>query len=568
MFALLGSLDANSVECATSKCYLDVYGSAERTPLVSRARKIHKRLVGSIGSQELKRSKLVVIDTDGYPWALALRDNSVVVTRGAVEKMYNESDLELGDARLAFVLGHELSHLRTADLFHHQAFVDNAMNDISKPAWLRSQPEDELRADLRGFTYATISGYKTDLLIGGDDNFFDEWLPQITTQAESTTHPDNNSRREYVKHGFQRILNDVPYYWFGLGLAHFGQYDDAKHLLEDNLNTAETAEAYGNLGYVNVQLARSYMHPNVAYKYWIPTLLEPDSGLSLTKSRTLFNTELSEQALFHLREAEELLLHSISLDHDNLATHTNLAAVYLYMPGKLHRAYASIEDARQTTIGRLPSVRDQLISIYELVKVRDHEDRWHETSDTLIGMARRRVVPDNLLFNLGRMLDERGKHDSAREYWQALHDRRESLPIAYQKQVCSRLSIECIEKKLTSPWIGEVPLGKNITFPDVRKQLGKQWNIKSPAKKLVGVQAQVISNSYGDSVLVLDGTLEMMILRNIPARYRTVEDLLTEYGEPHAYLPTLNGQVLSYGTWAALVRDRTITELWVNKLVP
>ena len=569
---LLISSPAQSLECATRKCYIDVYNSVDTSELgvMPRVREIHRKLSNTIGSIKAKRSKLLVIDSTGYPWAVALTDNTVVITKGAIVGMYREGDMELGDARLAFVLGHELSHLETEDLFHHRAFVLKHDNREAQPSWLQGRPEEELRADLRGYTFATLAGYKTELLIGGDTDFFRTWLSQIG-RTDSSTHPDLETRRQYLESGFNRILQSVPYYQYSIALAHFGHYKDAQNLLEDHLNLVETKEAYTNLGYVHLQRARAIMPVDMAYQYWIPTLLEPASELKI--SRSLFRQELPEQALQHLDEAEELLKHAIDMDDTSLTSYINLAAVYLYMPNKLHRAYAAIEDARSTPLGRIKAVRDQLESIYQLIRVRDDldsGDRWPKARDTLIKIADEpQSAPANLLFNLARMLDNRGRESTAKHYWQVLHDRLKELPPAYQSHVCFRLEEECTADAVDSPWLNEsLPLGRDIRYPDIKKYLAKYWNVDHiPAKQLPGLYAEVFTNDKGDSLLALDHHIEMMILRNIPDKYRNINSLQDKFGVPKVALPLADGQILSFNTaWSAYVENEQVKEIWVKKL--
>jgi len=434
-------------ECATSKCYIDAYKSVEPSdlPVLDRVNNIYKKLCQTIGTQQANRSKLQVIDSDGHPWAVALSDNSVVLTKGAIELMYRENDLELGDARTAFVLGHELSHLGTEDLFHHRAFINNQRLAQGTSLPRQSHPEEELRADLRGYTFATIAGYQTDRLVGGEGDFFRHWLAQIrdvdNSDEKKSTHPSNEIRRRYLQEGFKNILQDVPYYRYAVALAHFGHYKDAQALFEDYLNRVETMEAYSNLGYVHLQLAREKMPVELAYKYWIPTLLEPNSGLKITRERSLFEQQVPQPAMVHLHKAEQRLKHAISMDEQQLTSYINLAAVYLYMPDKMHRAYAAIEDAKLTPLGKSPAVAGQLESIYQLIRVNDNlddADRWPKARDIMAELSRKPTAPDNLLFNFARMLDNRGRDDTATQYWQRLYLRLDSLPPAYQAQVCFR----------------------------------------------------------------------------------------------------------------------------------
>jgi len=567
-------------ECATSRCYIDAYQSVDPSelPVVARVNNIYKKLSRTIGSQQANRSRLHVIDSDSHPWAVALSDNSVVITKGAIELMYLENDLELGDARTAFVLGHELSHLGTEDLFHHRAFVNNRRLQTRETLWQQSRPEEELRADLRGYTFATIAGYQTDRLIGGEGDFFRRWLAQTggvdSSDTNDSTHPSNETRRRYLQEGFKKILQDVPYYRYAVALAHFGHYEDAQVLFEDYLNRVETKEAYSNLGYVHLQLAREKMPVELAYKYWIPTLLESNSGLKIVRARSLFEQQMPQEAMVHLQKAEQRLKHAINMDDQQLTSYINLAAVYLYMPGKIHRAYAAIEDARQTSLGKSSAVASQLESIYQLIRVNDNvddADRWPHARDIMVELSSEKTAPDNLLFNFARMLDDRGRDDTAAQYWQRLYRRLDSLPPAYQAQVCFRLQKNCCweNSQRAAPWLTSgIPLGKDIRYPDVQSYLKKIWNTGSPSKKkLVGLEAQVFLNDRGDSLLALDNHIEMMIVRNVPSDYRSLIDLQEEFGAPQVSLPVAGGQLHSFSSgWSALVQNEKVVEVWVAEL--
>ena len=563
---------STAIECVTSKCYADVYGDVDptTTSTLSRVEGIYRKLARTVGTQQAVRSKLMIINSNGFPWAVALGDNTVVVTTGAIERLYRERDLVLGDARAAFMLGHELSHLATDDLFHHRYFLFNSGNTFKKP---EPRPDEELRADLRGYTIATLAGYETHRLLNQQEDFFRTWLKQIS-DPDSVSHPGSEARRNHLSERFQNILNDVPYYEFAVALAHFGYYEDAELLLEDSLNRVETVEAYSNLGYVYLQSARERMPVSMAYQYWFPTLLEPRNTLELQRGRSLFEEDLPVQAMKYLEMAEERLKYAISLDEDLLTNHINLATVYMYMPDKLHRAYAAMQDARRTTLGQHPAVQEQLESIHQLIRVREDyndEDQWHYARDTMMKLAGPDDATENLLFNFARMLDVRGRDNTADQYWQRLYQRIDTLPPAYQSQVCMRLrKSKCgKDRRDPSPWETDgIPLGEDIRLPKVKKILSKKWGEKGlPPKELPNLHAQVFTNDQGDSLIALDNHIEMMILRNIPQKFTTLDSLEAAFGPPEVTLPVESGHLVSFAQgWSVYVEHDQVIEIWIAEL--
>ena len=296
--------------------------------------------------------------------------------------------------------------------------------------------------------------------------------------------------------------------------------------------------------------------------------------MKVVRARSLFEQRMPQEAMVHLKKAEQRLKHAINMDDQQLTSYINLAAVYLYMPGKIHRAYAAIEDALQTPLGKSSAVVSQLESIYQLIRINDNvdeADRWPDAQDVMVELSREKTAPDNLLFNFARMLDDRGGGDTAIQYWQRLYQRLDRLPLAYQLQVCFRLQKNsCSEQSQgDTPWVAsDIPLGMDIRYPEIQSYLKKNWNAGSPStKKLVGLEAQIFLNNRGDSLLVLDNHIEMMIARNVFPEYRSLASLQNEFGAPLVSLPVAGGQLHSFSSGlSALVQNGKVVELWVAEL--
>lgn len=136
---------------------------------------------------------LRIVDSPRDPWAIALPDGHIVLSKGAVEIAYRQATPEEGDARLAFVLGHELAHLAKNDFWHQQVYralmgdpgagslqkllEQNA--DVAGADEKRRLDEAQLKewaADDWGFVYAATAGYRVETLLGvpqtGQPDFF------------------------------------------------------------------------------------------------------------------------------------------------------------------------------------------------------------------------------------------------------------------------------------------------------------------------------------------------------------------------------------------------------------
>ena len=186
-------------------------------------------------------------------------------------------------------------------------------------------------------------------------------------------------------------------------------------------------------------------------------------------------------------------------------------------------------------------------------------------------MVQKSNAAENLIYNFARMLDDRGRDNTADGYWQNLYDNRHQLPAVYRDQVCFRLSYEQCNGVNTSesPWPRiNLPLERDIRYADMQEMLSENWSNNSIDPKLLpGVKAEIFFNEQGDSLLALDNHIEMMILRDIPASYRPLDEFLTTFGDPLVSLPLADGTLLSFdNAWAAVVRDGNVEEVWISKV--
>ncbi|MDM8543601.1 M48 family metalloprotease [Desulfococcaceae bacterium HSG9] len=91
-------------------------------PLVARAETVFERVLAVADKKASRYPNLVIIPQSKDPWAISLKDGTIILTQKGLEICYLDKDKKAGDARLAFVLGHELAHLAKDDFLHLAAF--------------------------------------------------------------------------------------------------------------------------------------------------------------------------------------------------------------------------------------------------------------------------------------------------------------------------------------------------------------------------------------------------------------------------------------------------------------
>jgi Putative Zn-dependent protease, contains TPR repeats len=175
--------------------YIDTYGEVrlEQDPEVANAHRVFERVRAAADKNSKRLSKLVVVNSGVDPWAIALPAGHIVLSKQAVAICHQQVSLTEADARLAFVLGHELAHLAHDDFWHHEVhgFLAAHTGTRQLADFLRAHQEIEeweLAADDKGFIYAAMTGYPVDLLLktgAGKPHFFDFWMQQTNTRVQA-----------------------------------------------------------------------------------------------------------------------------------------------------------------------------------------------------------------------------------------------------------------------------------------------------------------------------------------------------------------------------------------------
>lgn len=102
--------------------WLMKYGQIKEGDLWCRAQEVFNNVLLSADKRTGIEPCLYIIDFDGLPWALSLADGAIILTKNGLTFCYHDKDLDRGDARLAFVLGHELAHQFNADFWPYHFF--------------------------------------------------------------------------------------------------------------------------------------------------------------------------------------------------------------------------------------------------------------------------------------------------------------------------------------------------------------------------------------------------------------------------------------------------------------
>lgn len=538
--------------------------------MVSRVHSIFEEVKKASGSL-VHPSRLYIIQSNNEPWAVALEDKNIVLTSGAIDVIYGGDDsLKDKDARMAFVLGHELKHVIDDDFSHAEAYEYFSKSSVSELVsngheQSKNRKALELLADGDGLISASLAGYDTSAIfsnIGDANNFLQYWADQTSTN-NSDQHNTPQERIDYLKEYYRSINDSVEFFKYGVRLAHFGDHTNARILLEDFYKVYESNRVLTNRGFVHLQLARAAMDEKMAYRYWFPDLLDLDSGLPISASRT-FTLELPEEARRHLHQAVALLSTGLNSSEDDLSTRMNLITAHLFLD-----EYSAARAVMEKIDGW--DEQPQLLGLDAIVVMQDKrlKNPWDTYSlEKLEQLASDPDSPHNLTYNFARILQENGRAELAKQYWLKLAADLPSLPKNYQIMVCRQLRdrSKCasdIEKYAVKQlhWnLPKIKPGDSIYSQEARGLIEK-WNVK-PIESYSSANAKILPNLDGASLLVIKDEVKLITIWK--HGIVSTDELVNKYGSPSQIVSSSNEKIWSYGPqWSALVSGNKVREIWV-----
>ena len=574
-FALLPSISGHAHGEALASTYIKLYGLTDvsENTTYQRVQEIFD-VLRHISGMATRGSKLVIVKSNDTPWAVALADGNVVLSQGAIDIIYGITDKRVSDVWMAYVLGHELAHLKNSDLWHHQVREvllkshNPSMRELGStlyrgsrdPAQLQAR---ELKADRDGFLYAVLAGFDTSLLLSSealDNGFLDYWVLQTGTR-NSLEHPDPATRTEFMKTQLEMLSAEVEFFHYSVRLAYFGRFEDSLILMRKFQKNFQSSAVLNNLGYLYLQVARQKMPESLAYRFWFPTLLEAESGIRVlsAQSRSVPGARPSEGVVRDLEEAVLLLTAAMNSTGADVATFLNLSIAYWYL-GDIFDARATVEKALKiwNNDTRLLAMRAMILleerPAYEV-------DTWSVARDQLSGLLARGEQSAYVLYNMAQLLEERGRSGDARKYWESVASLF-SVPARYRLRACRALSRECgLATKNTGlkgpPWSIPVRIGSDIHDQETLIALRKWTHLNA---KLDNTRVDIFIGSNGNSVLALDHIVEMY-----SAETEWSLQQLEEYGGfPHTTLQLSAGEFRRFGDhWGFHTSDGTVREVVV-----
>ncbi len=549
---------------------------AKVDPLAARAEKVFERVSMTADKMGSRFPRFVIIKADGDPYAQVIKDGSVILTYGGLKICYKAVSPSKGDARLAFILGHELAHLAKDDFWHSSAFAavrqygdekkvkDSLMKEFN---WDAADPKtqefirkQELQADSYGLIYMTMAGYDPKAIIDKDrTNFFEEWVSQITGKIayKDATHPGPVERAEFVRAQLGPVVDVLNYFTFGVRLYQLGRYSDAILLFEAFKERFPSREVFNNIGLSHYQLAMrvlSSCDEALPVRFKLSTVLDIETlgGKLRTQGAEASICLKNETFLKHINEAIRFLRIAVEMDPTYLPARVNLSSA-LITAGEYSKAIGILEEILKIQPENPEALSNKAVALYLFGKA-NNIDTADNSIGTLKEISGKYPSFSDALYNMAAIQSERGRSAAAAGTLKKFL-KIESTGI-YAQAAKERLGIkgdEIVLAEKASEMKSPVKLG------DIKGETEKALQGMKQKMFSIGAFNGEIYEGSGIKVLAIDYTVE--IVEKELDTIITFKEFSKTHGEPIKRLKSLYGTTLIYGNFGIDVVDKRVKKI-------
>jgi tetratricopeptide (TPR) repeat protein len=584
MLVTLGSIEGTNPidKKAYSQWWLKEYGDyansykGKKDSRVKEAENIFKKLsnIAEIGGGG--RSRLFIIDTEGQPFALAIRDGNIIISKKALDICYTGVDKKKGNQRMAFILGHELAHQANKDFMHQEAFYalkqyanEKAMEKIKKMFNLdeieksKECRQKELMADRMGAFYAFMAGFDISDLLNKKDAFFSIWAGQSGVKNFYDAHgdyPSLQSRIDFIQAQLKDVVYQLKLFKAGVLLYQRGSLFDAAAVFSEFLKTYLAREVFNNIGacHLNIALRRlMILAPTELCRFRISTTIDSTTTaeameVNLKGTQRGLGYLNDEIFLRHISEAERFFKIAVEKDPDNKASRLNLSAALI-----LRADYAAVQSLLKNDEKDVKLLNNKAIAFHYYGQMVGLDT----TQDAIQYLQEAHEIDSHdfeVVYNLASIKAERKRMAGAKKFWEKYLELSPPRDMFY-RNVCDKLGRKCptrSSKKENPPGIGiNIDIGK--TKPDVEKILKKavsysfkvgsggtqikKKNNEDEYYTLIDLEVKVAGNYR---ILLLDEMVELIERQLEPDK--SLQEMLSTYGPPDNIVRHTTGNFYVY----------------------
>jgi tetratricopeptide (TPR) repeat protein len=550
---------------------------SENDPLVKRAEMIFSRVSAVADKRASRPPRLVVVKDPLKNWVVTLANGTIIIRYKTLEILFGDQPRKKGDANLAFIFGHELSHL-TNDHFWHleavsrikkyaaekyqepmMALFEETMGGYKSQKNIVDLRTKELEADEGGIVYMALAGYDPWQIVGRDGRtFFEYWMRETGRKAEGTqpksklsSHPDYEQRAVAIQTKLRSVTNSVELFHFGVRLYQIGEYQEARLILERFRKYFPGREVFNNIGLVYYQLALGKLaacDEGQAYRFMLSTQL--DIKTRAVRSRRFKKSSCLKNRNFQRYLQESILNFEEARDRDlqYLPARINLSSAYL-ISERYSEAIIELDQA----LSLRPHNREALnnLAIVHFFKGRENQkDRYEESSRVLTQIITDHPEFPDPYYNLAAIHFAVNDLENALIYWKQFLERNPTGN--YADVVKGRLGMRTKNRLEKQKRVGPK---SSISLGRISKKDRSGW------KRMTGFSEGYINRdifqagdhkiyAVDDNAVIVEQTAVNMS-----------EAFVRKNGEPLRSIPNTVGKTLVYPSQAIDVREGLVTAI-------
>jgi tetratricopeptide (TPR) repeat protein len=407
--------------------WIGTYGAMDGShPLARRAQDVFRRVAAAADKRGSRLPKLVLLRRPGGPQGFALPDGSVVVTRAALELCYANGLDANGDAKLAFVLGHELSHLATDDFWKGRASFETSAGDSPRLS------EHERKADDHGIVYAALAGYDPRAVFAGP--FLAEWVQPPRAEVRPKPGQAEKARLEQLRADLLAVAEELDVFSFGVRLLQLGRHNDALFLLQRFRTRFPGREVHNNIGLAHLQLALRFLaacDKTQYLRFKLPLMVDPETlGAStsfpapIPHVRGMASPALSCTSLpgFQKEWGEAVQSFQVARERDPtyLLAYVNLATALL-VAGNGTEALNEANSALKLDPASRPALLQRAVALF-LMGSENDVDTVGPAIEALRKLQQTDATSADATYDLARILTELDRSAAASQAWKRFLD--------------------------------------------------------------------------------------------------------------------------------------------------
>jgi len=540
-------------------------GTGREDPRVKQAFTVFERLKNMADKTGDRWPRLIIIDTGHKANALALPDNTAIITPGILDYCFKAPGLSAGDIALALILAHELAHLADTDFQNRETFL--ALQDYGDRKDLeeffklsgQSGPDKgrveefkkmEFEADRKAVRYAVMAGYDVSQLFTAENNFLQYWAKQtgIDYEKDQVLHPAPEKRTQSIREELARLAHEAELFRAGVLFFTAGSYTDALASFSAFAEVFPAREVYNNIGlcYLHLALTKIYHEYSDDYFRFRPAMVidyatSADMGQMRGSGDYLADQEISG----YLEKAGNYFNQAGQRDPIDRTCRYNRAATLIWQ-----QEYADALDVCNhllaTDPGDVMALDNKALALYGAAPEKNRQKAIKLLQKALA------LKPDHYesLYNLAIITQESG---SAQGEAQTLWEEYLHLPAAPRDQFY-RFVYEKVtgktppEPRITAGW-PEIPGG--ISLGDQVSDIGRNWGtapsiifeakIGSDQVPTVHLQVLMVDNLR---LIVLDD--RVAIIEQELGQPPEIGTLLEKFGPPQRIIHHTQGHFYVY----------------------